>query len=328
LGRGRVWIELSRVHTAGLTTALLVGGYLIAGGSVFSIHFLLWFLCGVLYHVCGFIHNNITDVAYDSVDPSKKHFPLVSGLINFRKADEIDRYLMILFCFYASYLTMLQPIPTFFLILAISGGLLYDYYSKVTPLAVPGVATAWGILPIISYYSTTSNFSPVIIYLVAYTWMQVFIQISVLGFLKDLEAPRENNFLRILGSHVDSGVLSMSFGAILYMIVTKVVHMFLLIPVLVSSASTVPAAILSGGLYSLSWVIYAKTINPINLRWDRGKVLGRIVLHEALCFLAAMPAIQGVVGWNAVFLLLIYPPIWVFVWMRLQWGSWRLGPKV
>jgi len=28
-------------------------------------------------------------------DPRKKHFPLVSGAINFRKADEINRFLMV-----------------------------------------------------------------------------------------------------------------------------------------------------------------------------------------------------------------------------------------
>jgi len=282
-------------------------------------------MCGILYHIAGFIHNNIADVEYDSVDPRKKHFPLVTGVIKFRRADEIDRFLLILLAFYATLLTKLQPIAAFFVILAITSGLLYDCYSKVTPLAVVGVANAWGLLPLISYYSVTSNFSPVLMFLVVYAWVQVFIQISVLGFLKDLEAPRENNFLRVLGSYVVGDALVFSSSATLYMMVTKLIHMFLLIPVLVTSGSSWSAVILSVVLYSLSWVMYAETINR---KWERDKVLGRIVLNEAFSFLAAMPAIQGVIGWGPVFLMLIYPPIWVFIWMRLQWKKWRLGPKV
>jgi len=321
----RHWIELSRVHTAGLTTALFVGGYLIGGGKVLSIPFLLWFVCGVFYHICGFIHNNIADLPYDSVDPRKKHFPLVSGVINFRKADEIDKFLMILFCFYALYLTRLQPIPTFFLFLAIIGGLLYDYFSKVTPLAVPGVSTAWGILPIISYSSTTSSFSPVIIWVTIYSWIQVFVQISVLGFIKDMEAPRENNLMRKLGCRVEGDKFVCSVWAFSYAAILKTFHYLLLIMVLAVSNSSPLAWFLSFLLYWVSWVPYKRLMSP---KWQRDKVLGRCVLNEAFAFFAVMPAIQDVIGWGSVLLMLVYPPIWVFVWMRLQWGEWRLGPKV
>jgi len=321
----RHWIELARVHTAGLTTALFVGGYLIAGGTVLSIPFLLWFVCGVFYHVCGFVHNNIADLPYDSADPRKKHFPLVSGVINFRKADEIDRFLMILFCFYALYLTRLQPVPTFFLILAISGGLLYDYFNKVTPLAVLGVSTAWGILPIISYYSTTSSFSPVIMWVTIYSWVQVFVQISVLGFIKDIEAPRENNLMRKLGCRVEGDRFIYSSMAFSYAVIMKGFHMFLLIPIWLTSNSSELACLLSLLFFLTSCAPYWKLMSP---KWERDKVLGRCVLNEAFAFFAVMPAIQGVIGRGPVFLMLVYPPIWVFVWMRLQWKGWRLGPKV
>jgi len=321
----RHWIELSRVHTAGLTTALFVGGYLLAGGTILSMDFLLWFICGIVYHLAGFIHNNIMDVPFDAEDPQKKHFPLVTGAISLRKADEVDRYLMILFCFFAAYLTRLQPIPTFFLILAITSGLLYDNFAKVTPIAILGVATGWGILPLISYFSTTSQFSPVILFLVAYSWVQVFIQISVLGSLKDLEAPRENNLLRKLGCHVEGARLTFSSKARDYAVLLKVFHFFLLFLVLMVSQSSQLAFVLSVIFYTASWMMYLSTMEP---EWQRDKVLGRIVLNEAFCFLAVMPAIQGVIGWEAVAVLLIYPPIWVFTWMRLQWRGWRLGPKV
>jgi len=325
----RHWIELARVHTAGLTTALFIGGYLLGGGTIFSIPFLLWFICGVFYHICGFIHNNIADYPYDSVDPGKKHFPLVTGAINFRKADEVDRYLMIIFCFYALYLTGLKPIPTFILFLAISGGLFYDCFSKRTPLAVPGVSTAWGILPLISYYSTTSNFSPVIMWVTLYSWVQVFVQISVLGFIKDIEAPRENNLMRKLGCRVwlsiEGDKFICSVQAFLYATLLKGFHMFLLIPILLSSNSSRLAWLLSMLFFMVSYFPYKKLMSP---KWERDNVLGRCVLNEAFAFFAVMPAIQGVIGWEAVILLLVYPPIWVFTWMRLQWGSWRLGPKV
>jgi len=321
----RHWIELARVHTAGLTTALFVGGYLIAGGTVLSVDFLLWFICGVFYHVCGFMHNNITDLPYDSVDPRKKHFPLVSGAINFRKADEVDRYLMILFCFFALYLTKLQPIPTFFLVLAISSGLLYDYFNKVTPLAVLGVTVAWGILPTISYYSTTSSFSLVLIYVTIYSLVQVFIQISVLGFIKDIEAPRENNLMRKLGCRVNRDRLRCSSTASAYANGLKWFHMALLILVLLVSASSPLAWFLSVLFYLISWLPYK---NLMSSKWQRDKVLGRCVLNEAFCFLASIAAIQGVVGWETTLFMLLYPPLWVFVWMRLQWGTWRVGPKV
>jgi len=321
----RYWIELSRVHTAGLTTALFVGGHLVAGGTILSANFLLWFICGIFYHLCGFIHNNILDVPFDAEDPQKKHFPLVSGAISLRKADEVDRYLMILFCFFAAYLTRLQPIPTFLLILAITSGLLYDNFAKITPIAVLGVATGWGILPLISYFSTTVQVSPVILFLVAYSWVQVFIQISVLGSLKDLEAPRENNLLRKLGCRVEGDHLTFSSKARNYAVYTKVFHCCLLYLVLGVSQSSQLAWILSTILCAASWMAYLSTMKP---DWQRDKVLGRIVLNEAFCFLAVMPAVQGVIGWEAVAVLLIYPPIWVFTWMRLQWRGWRLGPKV
>jgi len=331
----RHWIELARVHTAGLTTALFVGGYLIAGGTVLSISFLLWFLCGVFYHVCGFIHNNITDLPYDKTDPRKTHFPLVTGAINFRKADEINRFLMIVFCFYTLSLTRLQVVPTLLLLVAIGSGLIYDYYSKVTPIAIIGVSTAWGILPLISYYSTTSSFSLVIIYLTIYSWVQVFIQISVLGFIKDIEAPRENNLMRKLGCRITTGSPGLSWYLVsrlrcsstakAYANGLKYFHMALLVLVLLISSSSALAWGLSLLLYLISWIPYKRLMSPI---WQRDKVLGRCVLNEAFCFLASIAAIQGVIGWEATLFMLIYPPIWVFVWMRLQWGTWRVGPKV
>jgi len=321
----RHWIELARVHTAGLTTALFVGGYLIAGGTVLSLPFFLWFICGVLYHICGFIHNNIADLPYDSVDPRKSHFPLVSGAINFRMADEVVRYLMILFCFFTLYLTKLQPVPTFFLLFAISGGLLYDYFNKVTPLAVLGVATAWGILPIISYYSTTSGFSPIIMWVTIYSWVQVFVQISVLGWIKDIEAPRENNLMRKFGCRVEGDRFICSFVAFSFATFLKTFHMLLLLVVLLISNSSPLAGLLSLLFYTVSWIPYRRLMSP---KWERDKVLGRCVLNEAFAFFAVMPAVQGVIGWGPVFLMLVYPPIWVFGWMRLQWREWRLGPKV
>jgi len=321
----RHWIELARVHTAGLTTALFVGGYLIAGGTVLSISFLLWFLCGVFYHVCGFMHNNITDLPYDSVDPRKKHFPLVSGAVNFRKADEVDRYLMVIFCFFVAYLTRLQPLPIFFIVIAISGGLLYDYFNKVTPFAILGISTAWGILPLISYYSTTSNFSQVIMWITIYSWFQVFVQILVLGFIKDIEAPRENNLMRKLGCRVENGQFICSRTAGSCATTLKAFHMILLMDVLVVANSSPFAWLLSFLFYVISWVPYMKLMN---LKWEREKVLGRCVLNEAFCFLASIAAMQGVIGWEATLFMLVYPPIWVFGWMRLQWGQWRLGPKV
>jgi len=321
----RHWIELGRVHTAGLTTALFVGGYLIAGGSVLSVPFLLWFICGVFYHVCGFIHNNIADLPFDLTDPRKTHFPLVSGAINFRKADEVNRFLMILFCFYSLYLTGLQVIPTLLLLVAIGGGFIYDYYSKITPVAILGVSTAWGILPLISYFSTTYQISPVVTWITVYSWFQVFVQISVLGFVKDIEAPRENNLMRKLGCRVENGQFICSHAAGSYAFGLKSFHMVLLILLLLVSNSHPSAWVLSFLFYSVSWIPYKKLMN---LKWEREKVLGRCVLNEAFCFLTSIAAIQGVVGWETMLFMLLYPPIWVFVWMRLQWGTWRVGPKV
>jgi hypothetical protein len=239
---------------------------------------------------------------------------------------------MILFCFYALYLTRLQPIPAFFLLIAINGGLLYDYFSKVTPLAIFGVSTAWGILPIISYYSTTSTFSPTIMWVTIYSWVQVFVQISVLGFIKDIEAPRENNLMRKFGCRVEGDRRApttlrfiCSAKAFAYATVLKSFHMFLLIIVLAVSNSSPLAWFLSFLFFLVSWVPYKRLMSS---KWQRDKVLGRCVLNEAFAFFAVMPAIQGVIDWGPVFLMLVYPPVWVFVWMRLQWKEWRLGPKV
>lgn len=323
----RHWIELARVHTAGLTTALFVGGYLIAGGTVFSVQFLLWFICGIFYHICGFIHNNLADFSSDIVDPRKTHCPLVSGAINFRKADEVNRVLMILFCFYSLYLTNLQVVPTLLLLLAIGGGLDYDYYSKIKPaFALPGISIAWGILPLISYFSTTSQFSPVVMWLTFYSCVQVFVQISVLGFVKDMEAPRENNWMRTLGCRVEGGdQFICSRKAFIFATLVKGFHTLLLFPILLISNSSLLTWAFSIGFYTVSYVPYKKLLNP---KWEREKVLARCVLNEAFCFLASISAIQGVIGWETTFFMLLYPPIWVFVWMRLQWGNWRIGPKV
>jgi 4-hydroxybenzoate polyprenyltransferase len=278
--------------------------------------------------VCGFIHNDIVDYPYDSLDPAKQHFPLISKAIDFRKADEINRAAMILFCFYAAYLTKLQPIPTFLFIIAIISGLLYDYYSKVTSITIFGVSTAWGILPLISYYSTTSVFSPVIFALTLYSWVQVYVQIAVLGFIKDMQAPRQNNLMRKLGCRLEGNELICSKRAHAFAITLKTFHSVLLFPVLILAGLTspsAPAAWLSLILLGLSYKPY---LGLLNRKWERDKVLGRCVLNEALCFLASIAAIQGVIGWETTLFMLVYPPIWVFVWMRLQWGTWRVGPKV
>lgn len=338
------WIKLGRPHTASLTIPGTLLGPVIAGHQ----DPLLYLLLGIWalgFHYFGFMHNNLCDLPHDKADPSKAHFPLVSGVIAERKAWAV--WIAGTLAFYAFGIALViayQGVLLWslaFVHSAILAGIGYNMASKKWRGAPALISLSFASLPVYSYFvAGGAPSAPVVWYVFAYGFFLMFHQIAYSGYLKDL-GPDPVNWLERWGARAEP----LGDGKHRYTF-TPPVQAWGWFSRLVCVA--LAAAWMFGGFQPGSWltvnavqfllwalpllVVFARLSKPGDFPRQRKVALmgSSEILAYFLLVASLVPWFDALLPGQALLVALAFyvgPIVWYVVWNQALWGTW-LGPKV
>jgi len=303
-----------------------LGYVIVTRGAIFHVEFWLWCFFGLLYQCTGFIHNSLLDYPYDKVNPYKQHFPLVSGLIKYETAQEVQRCLIVVTAVYLAWLSRGQVAVLILFAMASLLGCLYNVFNKKRPVfASFSFLVSYFLLTLLSFVSHLNRVSWVMGLVAGYCALNGFIQVAVLGAVKDIEADTERNILGDLGCKVVEGRLIFGSRVWAYAVSVKATEGAALLGLIISAKTTVFPLLLSTTFFVLSAVFYAMHFSK---DFNHNRILKFHPLHDACVYVSLLLALEAIIGVTTIIVITLFSLIWLFVWMRIGFGEWRLGPKI
>jgi hypothetical protein len=332
------WVILGRPHTASLTIPGTLLGAVVAGTRDPALLLLLgaWAL---LFHYFGFVHNNLADLAHDRADPSKGHFPLVSGVIRPNRARVLWAAGTALVEFLGIGIVLVwssgagQVWASLLLQAAIAAGAAYNVVSKRWRGGPFVIALSYAALPAFAFFAAGGDASqPALPYLVAYSFLLMLHDIGYAGYLKDL-APDPVNWLRGWGARADpagGGVYSYRFPPVVqaWAWFSRLLCPALALAYVLTHAPTSAWPLALGGtlLFTLLLVVvFARLSRPGTFL--RQRKLALMGASEALAYFVQVASLGAVLGTAGVAAFVGLPLVWFVAWNQALWGTW-VGPRV
>ncbi len=320
------WVMLGRPHTASLTTAVMILGWLVGGGALFSLTTLMLFIVALGFHWSGFVHNNTTDYKDDLNDAAKSHFPMNRGVITIEGAKIAFALSFVVIFAIGSLLALNGAYPVVaitILLTAFATGLLYNHLCKKSLTAPLFIGVSFALLPAYGYFLATAEIKPVFWLLVLYCFAQMLFQIAIEGYLKDIESDKVNG-LKKLGAMTfilnGERVFSPSKAALAFSAALKVLPIIIgAYIVLLCSAGW--QGILGAGMFVLFTGVSIIVTSRL-MAW--GKFDRRVKLcslTEITVYFALVWAFAGSIGILASVVLTVYPLVYFVILNRYLWGT-------
>jgi len=267
----------------------------------FDIRTLVLAVSLIPFHYFSFGHNSLMDTAmgYDLRDPSKKHHPLVSGVISLHFAHNVIHWGLALLITWASIFTLIvSPNPAVALLclmLWVAFGHGYnDGLSKESIFGFMSIsicwvgATAWG------WFLSHSSLDLLGVIYLAYTFFTILFQISWSGFIKEMALEERSNILKLMGAKIverDGPYFEPSF-AMYYGIAVKVINLSIGM-VLLSMRYSVFGLVMFVVFYTIALLFMWKLVLPRPYR--RGKELFNMSIEEIATIYLPIPIMMSAV---------------------------------
>ena len=316
----RDWLQLFRAHTAPSTILFVFALYVVGGGELYSIRFLLVIVAAIAFHWLGFGHNSLMDytAGYDKEDPHKEHFPLVAGRIKLETAHNVVHTLMILGSLYVviiTYFYATNPVLALMsFVMTLTFGHAYnDGMGKTTslkfiPLSLYAIAFgSW------AYFFVSLEITKLYVLIILYVFLVAVYEIAYEGELKEILFTKEANLLRASGVRVignriyisnTAKVLSYSLCAL------KLLVMLLVLNEITSfEPSTISIITIVGTLFFQAFSIYSAHKITISRVYDHDEDLENCAKTEIgaiFSLVIALTPICGVVGIIMIALSMCY----------------------
>ncbi len=323
------YLRLGRVHSAVLTGFAPVVTAAAVGMPLPLIHYVELFFIGILFHLFLFIYNEVRDVGIDKTSKDLTHKPLVEGYISEKKAKVIVLSAIIFvflftLVFFFDRALMLVPLS----LLAFLFGGLYDAFGKRIPHADYFIAVMLLLVALYGGFSVTSSLPPFVCIIALLAFTQMLIN-NIIAGLKDVDHDALAGGLSTpLRMHVgiEKGKLHISRSFAGYVVILKGIHIALtLVPftyvMIPFQTWQLYAAILVIGV-SVCFLIRFLTMKTFN----REALMRAIGFHEMFSFIVVPILLFGFIGPVAALFLLIFPVIWLGVFLILMYG--RLMPTI
>ena len=316
------WLRVFRAHTAPATVCLVLAGYLWQIQPDFTA--LIVALFAIISHWLGYGHNSLMDAAmgYDLRDPNKKHFPLVAGRIELRKAHIVIHYGMLAMIILAAAASLEGANPAMSLlglVLWIAGGQAYDDgLSKESKYGFIPIAVCWTGAVMWAYFLSHREIVSGAEALFLYVFVLTVYQIGWCGHMKEMEVGERSNILVRLGARVEDGVFRPGFSAA-FAVFVKFLQV-LLMYALVDGREWWKTAWFAGNLIFQAYVTY---IHVKPKRWERMKIIRDLVKEQIASIFYPLPLAMGV--WALP--LMAFSISYFIVFNKKLWGT-DLAPRV
>ena len=314
------YLRLMRIHTAGLTAcAPLAGGLVMGETDVFRL--LLLIGVGVLCHIYGFVLNEYFDREIDRQSLYLQGKPLVSGVIPVQHALFLSVGAMLV----AVLLTVLFVFSWFTvgcLFLAFLFGFLYDRFAKKLPYSDFVVGIGFFFLCLYGAFSVSSDISGLAYVVALLAMMQMTIN-NIIAGMKDVDHDFVVSGLSTplrLGVKLHEKGMAVSKRFIAFLGGLKATHISLtVVPFFVFFALfQVWQLVLIVVLIGIGVVFIVKLLTCEV--FDRERIIRIIGFHEMFAFLVIPVLLYGLVGVGAAVFLVLFPFVWLAVFMRVLYG--------
>lgn len=317
-------LSFFRWHTASLTIPAFLIGVYSAGIPILSFDTILWIIAGWLFHATGFAHNNLTDYEWDLKDTSKSHHPLVSGELKYGTAYGIVCAMFFISTVWIMFLTKLHFLPVILLVISVLSGMGYNYLSKKSLIAPILISICFGILPGISYFSYTEQLSPLILIVIGYAFFQILFQISVEGYIKDIQHDPVNLY-RKFGCKIER---DRYYGTSISKIFAMTIKLpMLLFGLLICIMCSTPLWGIIMFLVMVILALYSSWYLVRDKKWERGRVVRFCAITEIITYFGLVFCLAGIFGIYGVLFLLVFPLAWFIFWNKIFWNTW-IAPAV
>lgn len=319
---------------------LIMVGYLIGGGNLFSWFGLSLIFLGWLIHTQSFGDNSLIDflTGWDKADPHKKHFPLAEGTISPRTATNLIQPGIFLTTLLAIILTFWSggdhTLALLSLVIFITAGNWYNKnFSKTSIFAFFPISLCWTSLGLWAFFLASPVLTEIGVLMAAYVFALMWFENGWEGCCKEMET-KEVNMLKKLGAELGGFFVSKKQGGSLYFspglsryygwIIKLMMLGIGLILLLNHSLSAIPAV-----LYLLFAPLAAYFCNEItkHQRWDRNRMLRNFAVEEILSIYLLPCILLPVIGYLEGFILMAFGILYFVALNRINWGTW-LRPQV
>jgi len=313
----RKWLKMMRIHTSCLTQAGMIIGCLLAGaGNLWNI--VLVAVIGLLFHIWGFIDNNLQDYSWDKKDPHKKHFPSVDGSIKHERAAQFAALSGTIAMFLVIWASGRSFMAIGFTVAAFLMGMGYNHLSKYTTLAPLLISGSFSMLPLVGYTIFSSDLSPEILMVAGFAFIMMMYQISVEGYMKDLKADPVS-LMRDMGVVLKDDQLKIPLGAYLYGLYIRVCIMTILF-LFISVHYMSPLFTLLLIVVVLMQLMGHDGLMSME-EFDHKDINRMCAFIEIMTYLGLVFALSGIFGTTMTVFLTVYPITWFVVLNKLTWGT-------
>jgi len=325
------WLQLFRAQTGFATFYTVAVPYLLAGGHPGLLVVLL--PLSLLLHYASFGHNSVMDYWHDVSDPHKKHHPLVSGVIDLRRAHQVVHAMLCAGTGLMVLLTLLaSPRPAealAALLMYVALGHAYnDGLGKHMTHSWAPISLCFTCLVAYGWFLGGGEANAVLALLLAAALSTMFYQIAFEGNLKDV--CHEDNLLRRLARELECRFASTTlirYAGPTFWWLRVIVDTAVLVAVLRLVSAPLLAYLVLLLVTSVQAYFIAELGRVRHGLW-RDEVLELFGRIEALQYFRVMVVIIGDLRGLALYALLVVAGATYFVLMnRLLWGT-RWGPKV
>ncbi len=324
----REWFKLVRLQSGAATAITAVFGaiLLMPGHNINILHLMMLFVIGLLFHFYGFALNEYSDVEIDKYSKELSEKPLVSGSIK-RNHALYAALMAIILAFAVSliYFKSLQAVLAF--LIAVLLGAVYDLYGKRFFGADFVLGMSIFFFCIFGALTVSTELTPVVLSVAFLFFIQLAFQTGITGGMKDI--PHDflagaNTSPVYLGCRVIGKKLIVTDGFRMYVLGMKAAHTFAIIIIFwldlieLSDVPFIQIFILTLLILSM----WATTIKALSIKtFDRKRLMQLLGVQEIVTYPIVPILIMGMIGiWYAAFLLL-FPIIWLALFLFIIYGK-------
>jgi 4-hydroxybenzoate polyprenyltransferase len=329
LGIIKTYLRLGRVHSSVLTGVTPCVAAAATGATLSVYHYLGLFIVGLIYHIAGFVYNELCDLTIDKASDKLKGKPLVDGSVSVERAKTIVIFsiviiLILTIVFFRERAIILIPI----ILLTLLFGGLYDLFGKRFPHLDYFFAASIFFLALYGGLSVTQNLNSLVYIICALALIQMLTQNIVAG-IKDVDhdflAGGISTPLR-MGIMIKGKNILIPKSFIAYIIVLKIIHVILIFTPFYYRLITFETWQWYIVIILAALTIYFMTKVLTTKIFARDKIMRAIGFHEMFAFMVVPFILFSYIGFVGALILVFLPVVWLGVFLILLYG--KLMPEI
>jgi 4-hydroxybenzoate polyprenyltransferase len=328
VGTIRKWLKLARLQAGCATAITCVFGALLLMPSddIDTIHLLLLFVIGLLFHFYGFVLNEYSDIEVDRFAKELSDKPLIKGTIKRKQALYAAIIVVVIIVVLAIFLFWnLYAIGA--LLMAIALGAIYDVYGKKFFGADFVLGMSIFFFTIFGALTVSTNLTSVVLLVAFLFFIQLTYQTGITGGMKDI--PHDHlagakTSPVYLGCRVMGKKLIITKGFRTYVIGLKVIHTIaIILPFWLGFIEFYdPLIIQVVIIFLLTLLMWATALKTLSFReFKRLKLMKVLGAHEIVTYPIVSILIMGEIGVYFALFLLFFPIIWLACFLYIIYGK-------